>query len=358
MGVKDPAAALEIDPAFVLDPEHRPQRKQQLQQELTGAQVPVIDLAPLLLPTPSAEAVADIVAQVGRACEEWGFFQVVNHGVSLALLQQLEASAKAFFDLPLEEKRKVRRSLENVLGFYDSELTKNRRDWKEVFDFIPSGNFHDVDTASLPQIHNQWPSTPPALREVCEKWSRAVERLAFQLLGLISQSLGLPATHFHKHWKQDMSQIRLNYYPKCPQPDVVLGVSRHKDPGALTVLVQDEVGGLEVRRKDGEWVGVKPRRDAFVINVGDIFQVWSNDKYPSCEHRVVVNENKERFSFPLFFNPSADTDVAPVAEVLGQDLPRYRPYNFGHFLAHRTTTNYKVVGGDNIQISDFAINRD
>lgn len=110
-------------------------------------------------------------------------------------------------------------------------------------------------------------------REVCEKWSRAVERLAFQLLGLISQSLGLPATHFHKHWKQDMSQIRLNYYPKCPQPDVVLGVSRHKDPGALTVLVQDEVGGLEVRRKDGEWVGVKPRRDAFVINVGDIFQV-------------------------------------------------------------------------------------
>lgn len=113
-------------------------------------------------------------------------------------------------------------------------------------------------------------------REVCQKWSKAVERLALELLGLISLSLGLPATHFHQHWKgAHMSAIRLNYYPVCPHPDVVLGVSRHKDPGALTVLVQDEVGGLEVRRKDGEWVGVQPRRDAFVINVGDAFQVYS-----------------------------------------------------------------------------------
>lgn len=121
-------------------------------------------------------------------------------------------------------------------------------------------------------------------REVCEKWSRAVERLALELLGLISQSLGLPATHFHQHWEDDMSAIRLNYYPKCPHPDVVLGVSRHKDPGALTVLVQDEVGGLEVRRKDGEWVGVQPRSDAFVINVGDAFQVnkSSLQRIPSC----------------------------------------------------------------------------
>lgn len=87
-------------------------------------------------------------------------------------------------------------------------------------------------------------------------------------------------------------------------------------------------------------------------------QVWSNDKYRSIEHRVVVNENKERFSFPLFFNPSYATDVAPVPEILGQDLPLYRPYNFGHFMTHRNTSNYKVLGEDNIQISDFAINRD
>jgi len=92
--------------------------------------------------------------------------------------------------------------------------------------------------------------------------------------------------------------------------------------------------------------------------VGDAFQVWSNDRYRSIEHRVVVNENKDRFSFPLFFNPSSETEVAPVPEILGQDLPLYRPYNFGHFMTHRTTSDYKVLGEDNIQISDFAINRD
>lgn len=86
--------------------------------------------------------------------------------------------------------------------------------------------------------------------------------------------------------------------------------------------------------------------------------MWSNDKYQSVEHRVVVNENKERFSFPLFFNPTAETDVAPVPEILGQELPLYGPYNFGHFLVTRSSGNYTHLGKENIQISDFAINRD
>lgn len=110
-------------------------------------------------------------------------------------------------------------------------------------------------------------------REVCEKWAAAVERLAFQVMELISQSLGLSATHFHPLYKDHSILFRANYYPTCPHPDLALGVNRHKDQGALTVLVQDEVGGLEVRRKDGEWIGIQPRRDAFVINVGDMFQV-------------------------------------------------------------------------------------
>jgi isopenicillin N synthase-like dioxygenase len=110
-------------------------------------------------------------------------------------------------------------------------------------------------------------------REACEDYAKATEKLGLELLGLLSQSLGLPSEYFHQYFMRHTAAIRINYYPPCPIPDLALGVSRHRDPGSLTVLVQDETGGLEVRRKDGEWIGVKPRRDAFVINLGDMFQV-------------------------------------------------------------------------------------
>jgi isopenicillin N synthase-like dioxygenase len=383
MGVEDPVlvqqlANLQIDPNFVLPPEHRPTRKYN-DYTAAGEQVPVIDLSSLRRsnknPGEEEEEGEEgsrrsslihekLVEQVGKACEEWGFFQVINHGISLSLLDEVETNALNFFALPLEEKSKVRRTFENALGYYDSELTKNVRDWKEVFDFTTRGvlELPVASSGNEEQIHvysNQWPEYPSTFREVCEKWSKSVESLAFELLGLIAESLGLPATYFHKYWLPDDSNfIRLNYYPKCPTPNLALGVSRHKDGGGLTVLVQDEVGGLEVRRKDGEWIGIKPQRDAFVINVGDLFQVWSNDKYKSVEHRVVVNENKARFSVPFFFNPSQSTDVAPVPQLLGENLPLYRQYNWGDFLQTRKGSNFKNLGVENVQIYHFAINRD
>jgi isopenicillin N synthase-like dioxygenase len=381
MGVEDPVlvqqlANLQIDPNFVLPPEHRPTRKYN-DYTAAGEQVPVIDLSSLRRSNknPGEEEGEEgsrrsslihekLVEQVGKACEEWGFFQVINHGISLSLLDEVETNALNFFALPLEEKSKVRRTFENALGYYDSELTKNVRDWKEVFDFTTRGVLEPpvASSGNKEQIHvytNQWPEYPPTFRAVCEKWSKSVEGLAFELLGLISESLGLPATYFHKYWLPDDSNfIRLNYYPKCPAPNLALGVSRHKDGGGLTVLVQDEVGGLEVRRKDGKWIGIKPQRDAFVINVGDLFQVWSNDKYKSVEHRVVVNENKARFSVPFFFNPSQSTNVAPVPQLLGENLPLYRQYNWGEFLNTRKGSNFKNLGVENVQIYHFAINRD
>lgn len=103
-----------------------------------------------------------------------------------------------------------------------------------------------------------------------------MEKLSFELLSLITESMGLPAEYFHDHFKErNTTFIRLNHYPACPSPELALGVSQHKDGGALTVLWQDQIGGLQVKRKDGEWIGVKPRRDAFIINVGNLFQVTS-----------------------------------------------------------------------------------
>jgi len=112
-------------------------------------------------------------------------------------------------------------------------------------------------------------------REAAQEYAREVERLAFRLVGLIALSLGLEASRFEGLFKDHLSFVRLNHYPTCPSPHLVLGVTRHKDAGALTILAQDDVGGLQVRRKsDGEWLSVKPFPGAFIINIGDIIQVY------------------------------------------------------------------------------------
>ena len=121
-----------------------------------------------------------------------------------------------------------------------------------------------------------WPHGLSLTREACEDYTRETEKLSYKLLELISLSLGLPAKRFNEFFKDKTSFLRLNYYPRCPVPHLALGVGRHKDAGALTVLAQDDVGGLEVKRKtDGEWIRVKPTPNAYIVNVGDIIQVTS-----------------------------------------------------------------------------------
>ncbi|KAL6209707.1 hypothetical protein ACLB2K_020647 [Fragaria x ananassa] len=269
----------EVDPAFIQDPEHRPKLS-----IIEAEGIPLIDLSAINYPnsSPDPEAIASIVREVGNACKEWGFFQVINHGVSSDKLQKIEADAKKFFPLPLKEKRKIRRDLNNVLGYFDTENTKNIRDWKEVFDFdvedptlVPASPDPEDDKET--EWTNQWPEYPPEMREACQEYAREVEKLALKLMGLIALSLGLPEDRFKGYFKYQTTRIRLNHYPPCPSPELALGVGRHKDGGALTVLAQDDVGGLEVKRKtDGEWVRVNPTPNAYIINLGDTLRFHSS----------------------------------------------------------------------------------
>ncbi|KAK9129645.1 hypothetical protein Sjap_010132 [Stephania japonica] len=315
-----------VDLAFIQDEEHRPKLSI---TESDG--IPVIDLSILntidkaQLDSFNNDSLKEVVTQIGQACREWGFFQVINHGVPTDLLNRVFSASKQFFSQPIEEKRKVRRDEENPLGYYDTEHTKNVRDWKEV--------------------------------ETCEEYVVELEKLSYKLLELISMSLGLTAKRFNDFFKNQTSFVRLNHYPPCPAPDLALGVGRHKDAGALTVLLQDEVGGLDVKRKrDGEWYRVKPITDSFIVNVGDIVQVWSNERYESVEHRVSVKSEKERFSIPFFFNPAHDAMVKPLEELTEyQNLPKYREYNWGKFFKTRKLSNFKKLAVENIQIQHFKI---
>ncbi|RVW61240.1 Feruloyl CoA ortho-hydroxylase 2 [Vitis vinifera] len=136
---------------------------------------------------------------------------------------------------------------------------------------------------------------------------------------------------FNVQIKESINFIRLNHYPPCSIPHLALGVGRHKDSGALTFLAQDDVGGLEVNRKtDGEWVRVQPTPDAYIINVGDIVQVWSNDTYESVEHR-------------------------PLEELTKGEKPKYRAYNWGKFFVTRRRNNFKKLDVENLQISHFKV---
>ncbi|CAA6657757.1 unnamed protein product [Spirodela intermedia] len=213
-----------------------------------GRGIPLIDLSQLAAESAAArQALPGLLDQVEAACRDWGFLQVVNHGVPSELLESLQIAAREFFPLPVEEKARVRRVHEERPGL--------ERD---------SGT-----------------SWCPARRRYCrptikQRYGRAVEELAFKSLELISLTLGLLEKRLNGFLEgaSTSSVIRLNYYPPCPSLHLAFGVGRYKDSGALTVIVQDDVGGLDVkRRSDGEWVRVKPIPGSLIINVGDIIQV-------------------------------------------------------------------------------------
>lgn len=303
--------------------------------------VPVIDIARL----DSVEAHAEI----DRACREWGFFQVTGHGIGDAVIDGLFEAAATFFAQPRDIKRRVLRTAANPWGYYDEELTKNRLDWKQVFDYGPG------DGADLAP---QWPADLPDFEPAVRAYYRACEDLAFRLLSVISTNLGMPGDHLAREFGDGhTSFVRLNFYPRNPQAadaDAPLGVGQHSDAGALTVLLQDDQAGLEVCR-DGSWYIVEPRRDALVINIGDMVQVWSNDRYRAALHRVVTDAENDRYSSPYFFNPSYETDYAPLPTTIDASHPaRYRAINWREFRALRHAGDYADYGAE-VQITDYRI---
>src|SRR5690606_31910137 len=184
-----------------------------------------------------------------------------------------------------------------------------------------------------------------------------------RLLGALAVNLGMPARHLRRYFQPEhTSFLRLNYYPSCPRParptdlsmarEGHLGVNHHTDAGALTLLLQDAQPGLEVFH-DGAWRLVEPRADAIVVNIGDIVQVWSNDRYQAALHRGLVSADAERFSAPFFLNPAYSVEYQPLPSTVAPNRPpRYRPINWGAFRAKRAAGDY-ADHGRYVRISDY-----
>jgi len=300
-------------------------------------QPPVIDIA-------EAER-AHTHRAIDAACKEWGAFQVVGHGIDLRLLEALRRQMRVFFGAPLETRLAISRTAENPWGFYDRELTRHTRDWKQVYDYGPA----DGD-----QLRPQWPAGLPGFPPIVRAFYAACDQLSLRLLRILARNLGMPAECLDAHFRpQHTSFLRLNYYPKCPAPADHLGVNPHTDSGVVTLLLQD-VPGLEVFHR-GCWRLIEPRRDALVVNLGDIAQVWSNDRYVAPLHRAVVNSIDDRFTAPFFFNPTYSTVYAPLPSTVDARHPaRYRPISWREFRTQRAAGDY-ADAGEYLQISRYAL---
>jgi len=313
---------------------------------MNNTTVPVIDIRQLEHPA--------TLAALDSACRNWGFFQVVNHGIPEDVIAALNAAMRDFFARPLEVKRRISRTAANSWGFFDRELTKNITDWKQVF---------DVGRSDGHGQYQQWPSDMPEFRNAVTAYYRHNERLAYRLLSAVSANLGMSPGFLSRGFgPANTSFLRLNYYPVCPAPAAPaglenptaghIGVNRHTDAGALTLLLQDNEPGLEVFRNNA-WHLVEPRKDALVINIGDIVQVWSNDRYCAALHRGLANTERARYSVPFFFCPDHQTNYAPVPAMLADgEPPRYRTINWGEFRALRAAGDYADLG-EEVQITHY-----
>ncbi|CAM0958136.1 unnamed protein product [Alopecurus aequalis] len=268
--------------------------------------IPVVDLSS------SPETVARAVSEV---CREWGLFQAVNHGVPRDLLRRVRAAWRGFFHLPAELKQRHANSPATYEG-YGSRLGVERGavlDWGDYY-FLHLQPPHVLSPA------DKWPLLPPDLRGSTEEYGREVAALCGRLMAAMSTGLGIGEGRLQEEFGGAEGAgvcVRVNYYPRCPQPELTLGLSSHSDPGGMTVLLADErVRGLQVRGRGGEWVTVDPIADAFIVNVGDQIQVLTNATYRSVEHRVMVNADTERLSIAMFYNPRSDLPLAPMAELV------------------------------------------
>ena len=299
---------------------------------------------------PTIDLQAPDLAALDQACCAWGFFALENHGIPQPLIDASLGATQRFFEQDAAAKQTIARSGSNSWGYNDAELTKNKRDHKEILDIGPP-----VSEGPLAGSQPQWPSLP-GFQTTIEALQRHLHATALTVARLVTASLAAEidvAGPFRNH----SSFLRLNYYPHSEDPAIDetaltaphgdLGISHHTDAGAVTVLLQDGLAGLEVYNAD-RWVAVPGTRGGVIINIGDIVQVWSNDRYKAPIHRVRASTGEPRMSIPYFLNPAYEYNYAPLTA----EAPRYQPINWGEFRSKRSAGDYADVGSE-IQISDY-----
>jgi isopenicillin N synthase-like dioxygenase len=269
-------------------------------------------------------------AELRDAFTNLGFAYVTNHQIPQTLCTELEATARAFFRTPVQSKNSIAMSRAGRAwrGYFPvgGEYTAGKRDQKEGLYF---GQEHAADSEGVIKhwpMHgqNQWPSEPQ-LAPVVLEYMQSMQQLGQRLMGCVALSLGLEQQYFAKRFTSEPTTLfRIFNYPKQPHQTTDWGVGEHTDMGFLTILLQDNLGGLEVRDRHGHWLKAPPMDGTFIINIGDMLQHWTHGIYKATLHRVRNTSGVDRLSFPYFFDPNWACKLHPIdptllnAELLNQ----------------------------------------
>ncbi|KAL9356919.1 hypothetical protein Peur_050172 [Populus x canadensis] len=320
-----------LQASFVRDEDERPK----VAYNQFSNEIPVISIAGI---DDGGEKRAEICNKIVEACEEWGVFQIVDHGVDAKLVSEMTTLAKEFFALPPEEKLRFDMSGGKKGGFIVSSHLQGEavQDWREMVTFFS----YPIRTRD----YSRWPDKPEAWKAVTEEYSKKLMELACKLLGVLSEAMGLETEALTKACVDMDQKVVVNFYPKCPQPDLTLGLKRHTDPGTITLLLQDTVGGLQATRDNGKtWITVQPVEGAFVVNLGDHGHYLSNGRFRNADHQAVVNSNSSRLSIATFQNPAPDATVYPLKIREGEKSVLDEPITFAEMYRRKMSKVIEIA---------------
>jgi isopenicillin N synthase-like dioxygenase len=309
------------------------------------------------VPTINLQNIDDhALAAIDAACQDHGFFLLTGHGQD-TLMTEMWGQSAAFFARSKEDKQTVVRTATNPLGYFDRELTKRKRDQKETFDFRPTD--WKTGDGQMP-----WPVDMPVFEDTLRRYFQANTDMAIRVTQLVCKAMhAAPDTLDHAFGHRHTSMARINHYPvEDPVPENEqaevnalgdMALHHHTDPGAVTLLYQDDVGGLQALSNEDGWIDIPADPTAIVVNMGDIMQVWTNDRYKAAMHRVTKRPaGQARYSIPFFYQPHADVVIEPS---LGASTPTYSAFAWRDFIQGRLDDNFADLGEDDIQVDRFRI---
>ncbi|KAK6117144.1 hypothetical protein DH2020_049103 [Rehmannia glutinosa] len=298
-----------------------------------GPQVPTIDLEDIN--SDNDETRKKCHEELKKAAIEWGVMHLINHGVAEELINRVKLSGREFFDLPVEEKEKYAndQAAGNVQG-YGSKLANNasgQLEWEDYF-------FHCVYPEEKRDL-SIWPKNPADYISATTEYAKQLRSLATKILSILSTGLGLEQDRLEKEvggMDELILQMKINYYPKCPQPELALGVEAHTDVSALTFILHNMVPGLQLFYK-GKWVTAKCVPNSIIMHIGDTIEILSNGKYKSILHRGLVNKEKVRISWAVFCEPPKEKIILkPLPETVSEtEPPLFPPRTFAQHIMHK-----------------------